>query len=91
MTNKLTREEAKAALTEHVNNLIALELTSKLSAQIDQLFSSGALPLDEWDGADLKIPRCVTAALLDEAADRVIFHSECKQYQREIKNLRTFL
>lgn len=87
----LTREEAKAAMVEHVKEFIEMELTNKLSSQLEKLMDSGALPLDGWDGVDLKMPRCVTAALLEEAADRVINLSERKKHQREIKNLRAFL
>lgn len=89
--SNLTREEAKAAMAEHVKEFIEMELTSKLSDQLDKLMDSGALPLDNWDGVNLKMPRCVTAALLQEAADRVINYSERKKYQREIKNLKAFL
>lgn len=89
--SSLTREEAKAAMVEHVKEFIEMELTNKLSSQLDKLMDSGALPLDGWNGVDLKMPRCVTAALLEEAADRVVNHSERKKHQREIKNLRAFL
>ena len=89
--SKLSHEEAKTALIEHVKEFIEMELTNKLSGQLDKLIGSGSLPLDNWDGVNLKMPRCVTAALLDEAADRVIFHSERKKHQREINNLKSFL
>lgn len=89
--SNLTREEAKAAMAEHVKEFIEMELTNKLSSQLDKLMDSGALTLDGWNGVDLKMPRCVTAALLEEAADRVVNNSERKKHQREIKNLRAFL
>lgn len=90
MTN-LTREEAKAALTQHVKDFIETELTKKIDAEIDTLFSSGALPLDEWDGCNLILPRCVTTALLELAADRVIWISNRKKHQNKINNIKKFL
>lgn len=45
-----------------------MELTHKLNVQLASLVHSSVLDLDNWDGANLVLPRTVTTALL-EAAD----------------------
>jgi hypothetical protein len=84
-------EAAIARLRTHIEEFIALELTSKLDAQLASLVRFGVLDLDNWDGANLVLPRTVTTALLEVAAERVIWHSHRRRYQRDIKRLKQWL
>ena len=84
-------EAAIARLRAHIEEFIALELTGKLDAQLASLARSGVLDLDNWDGANLVLPRTVTTALLETAAERVIWHSHRRRYQRDIKRLKQSL
>ncbi|MGL5214282.1 MAG: hypothetical protein ACRC8R_04020 [Aeromonas hydrophila] len=84
-------EAALASLRAHIEEFIALELTQKLDAQLASLVRSGVLDLDNWDGADLVLPRTVTTALLEAAAERVIWHSQRRRYQRNINRLKQSL
>ncbi|MFB2860930.1 hypothetical protein ACE1BV_00270 [Aeromonas hydrophila] len=68
-----------------------MELTSKLDAQLTSLVRFGVLDLDNWDGANLVLPRTVTTALLEVAAERVIWHSHRHRYQRDINRLKQSL
>ena len=52
---------------------------------------SGVLDLENWDGANLVLPRTVTTALLEAAAERVIWHSHQSRYQRDINRLKQSL
>ncbi|WP_429013896.1 hypothetical protein [Aeromonas hydrophila] len=49
------------------------------------------LDIDNWDGANLVRPRTVTTALLEAAAERVIWHSHRRRYQRDINHLKQWL
>ncbi|MNZ09927.1 hypothetical protein D3C78_267570 [compost metagenome] len=62
-------------LRAHIEEFIALELTHKLDVQLASLVHSSVLDLDDWDGANLVLPRTLTTALLATAAERVIGHS----------------
>ena len=84
-------EAAIARLRAHIEEFIALELTSKLDAQLASLVRFGGLDLDNWDGANLVLPRTVTTALLEAAAERVIWHSHRRRYQRDINRLKQLL
>lgn len=84
-------EAAIARLRAHIEEFIALELTGKLDAQLASLALSGVLDLDNWDGANLVLPRTVTTALLETAAERVIWHSHRRRYQRDINRLKQSL
>ncbi len=84
-------EAAIARLRAHIEEFIALELTGKLNAQLASLARSGVLDLDSWDGANLVLPRTVTTALLEAAAERVIWHSHRRRYQRDINRLKQSL
>lgn len=75
----------------HIEEFIALELTHKLDAQLASLVRSGVLGLDNWDEANLVLPRTVTTALLEAAAERVIWHSHRRRYQRDINRLKQSL
>ncbi|MCE9936705.1 hypothetical protein [Aeromonas salmonicida] len=81
-------EAAIARLRAHIEEFIALELTHKLNVQLASLVHSGVLALDNWDGANLVLPRTLTTALLEAAAERVIWHSHRRRYQRDINRLR---
>ncbi|MFQ2195992.1 hypothetical protein [Aeromonas jandaei] len=52
---------------------------------------SGVLALDNWDGTNLVLPRIVTTALQEAAAERVIWHSHQRCYQRDIHRLKPSL
>ncbi|WP_279450876.1 hypothetical protein [Aeromonas hydrophila] len=52
---------------------------------------SGVLDLDNWDGTNLVLPRTVTTALLEAAAERVIWHNQRQRYQRDINRLKQWL
>ena len=78
-------------LQAHIEEFIALELTHKLDAQLASLVRSGVLGLDNWDEANLVLPRTVTTALLEAAAERVIWHSHRRRYQRDINRLKQSL
>jgi hypothetical protein len=82
---------AIARLRTHIEEFIALELTHKLDTQLASLVRSGVLTLDNWDGANLVLPRTVTTALLEAAAERVIWHSHRSRYQRAINRLKQLL
>ncbi|MDR7021034.1 hypothetical protein [Aeromonas salmonicida] len=82
---------AIAKLRAHIEEFIALELTDKLDTQLAGLARSGVLELDNWDGANLVLPRTVTTALLEAAAERVIWHSHRRRYQRDINRLKQWL
>ncbi|MGY3894922.1 hypothetical protein [Aeromonas enterica] len=84
-------ESATARLRAHIEEFIALELTHKLDVQLASLVRSGALNLDNWDGANLVLPRTVTTALLEAAAERVIWHSYRRRYERDINRLKQLL
>ncbi|WP_368204703.1 hypothetical protein [Aeromonas sp. s5] len=84
-------DSAIASLRAHIEEFIALELTGKLDAQLASLASSGVLDLDNWDGANLVLPRTVTTALLEATAERVIWHSHRRRYQRGINRLKQSL
>lgn len=84
-------EAAIARLRVHIEEFIALELTHKLDTQLASLARSGVLDLDNWDGANLVLPRTVTTALLETAAEQVIWHSHRRRYQRDIKRLKQSL
>lgn len=84
-------ESAIASLRAHIEEFIALELTHKIDAQLASLARSGVLDLDNWDGANLVLPRTVTTALLETTAERVIWHSHRRRYQRDIKRLKQSL
>ena len=84
-------ETAIASLRAHIEEFIALELTGKLDAQLASLARSGVLELDNWDGANLVLPRTVTTALLEAAAEQVIWHSHRRRYQRDINRLKQSL
>ncbi|KAE9626398.1 hypothetical protein GO627_05245 [Aeromonas veronii] len=84
-------EAAIARLRAHIEEFIALELAQKLDAQLASLARSGVLNLDKWDGANLVLPRTVTTALLEAAAERVIWHSYRRRYQRDINRLKQAL
>ena len=90
-TSSMAPEAAIARLRAHIEEFIALELTSKLDAQLASLVRFGGLDLDNWDGANLVLPRTVTTALLEVAAERVIWHSHRRRYQRDIKRLKQWL
>ncbi|MGY3854313.1 hypothetical protein ACW5W8_16025 [Aeromonas aquatilis] len=87
----MSPEAAIARLRAHIEEFIALELTSKLDAQLASLVRFGVLDLDNWDGANLVLPRTVTTALLEVAAERVIWHSHRHRYQRDIYRLKQSL
>ncbi|MGE6124895.1 hypothetical protein ACLH0G_09275 [Aeromonas rivipollensis] len=84
-------ESAIASLRAHIEEFIALELTHKIDAQLASLVRSGVLDLENWDGANLVLPRTVTTALLESAAERVIWHSHRRRYQRDINCLKQWL
>ncbi|MEH8202698.1 hypothetical protein Q7I36_14815 [Aeromonas veronii] len=84
-------EAAVAKLRAHIEEFIALELTQKLDTQLTSLVHSGVLTLDNWDGANLALPRTVTTALLEAAAERVIWHSHRRRYRRDINRLKQAL
>ncbi|HIC8861697.1 TPA: hypothetical protein ACW7Y0_002697 [Aeromonas hydrophila] len=84
-------EAAIASLRTHIEEFIALELTHKLDAQLATLARSGVLDFDNWDGANLVLPRTVSTALLEAAAERVIWHSHRRRYQRDINRLKQWL
>ncbi|MEV3831770.1 hypothetical protein RI534_21345 [Aeromonas allosaccharophila] len=84
-------EAAIASLRAHIEEFIALELTQRLDVQLANLVHSGVLDLDSWDGANLVLPRTVTTALLEAAAERVIWHSHRRPYQRDINHLKQSL
>ncbi|HEH9439306.1 TPA: hypothetical protein SIA39_001275 [Aeromonas sobria] len=65
-------ESAIASLRAHIEEFISLELTHKFNTQLAGLVRSGVLDQDNWDGANLVLPRTVTTALLEAAAERVI-------------------
>ncbi|HGE8267730.1 TPA: hypothetical protein ACGD2I_002216 [Aeromonas hydrophila] len=87
----MASESAIANLRAHVEEFIELELTHKLDAQLAGLVRSGVLALDNWDGANLVLPRTVTTALLEAAAERVIWRSHRRRYQRAINRLKQWL
>ncbi|EKP0279245.1 hypothetical protein JGK46_003137 [Aeromonas bestiarum] len=87
----MAQESAIASLRAHIEEFIALELTDKLDAQLASLARSRVLDLDNWDGANLVLPRTVTTALLEAAAERVIWHSHRRRYQRAINRLKQSL
>ncbi len=89
--SSMETETAIANLRAHIEEFIALELTCKLDAQLASLVRSGVLNLENWDGANLVLPRTVTTALLEAAAERVIWHSHRRRYQRDIKRLKQSL
>lgn len=84
-------EAAIASLRAHIEEFIALELIHKLDAQLASMVRSGLLELDNWDGANLALPRTLTTALLEAAAERVIWHSHRRRYQRDINRLKQSL
>ncbi|MGR1200668.1 hypothetical protein [Aeromonas hydrophila] len=84
-------EAAIASLRAHIEEFIALELTHKIDTQLASLARSGVLDLDHWDGANLVLPRTVTTALLEAAAERVIWHSHRRRYQRDIHRFKQWL
>ncbi|WP_429082993.1 hypothetical protein [Aeromonas bivalvium] len=84
-------EAAIASLRAHIEEFIALELTQRLDVQLANLVRSGVLDLDNWDGANLVLPRTVTTALLEAAAELVIWHSHRRRYQRDINRLKQSL
>ncbi|MFQ2363078.1 hypothetical protein [Aeromonas dhakensis] len=84
-------EAAIAKLRAHIEEFIALELTHKLEAQLTNLERSGVLELESWDGVNLVLPRTVTTSLLEAAAERVIWHSHRRRYQRNINRLKRSL
>lgn len=84
-------EAAVAKLRAHIEEFITLELIHKLDAQLAGLVRSGVLDLDSWDRANLVLPRTVTTALLEAAAERVIWHSHRRRYQRDINRLKQSL
>lgn len=84
-------EDAIARLRSHIEEFIALELTGKFYAQLASLARNGVLELDKWDGANLVLPRTVTTALLEAAAERVIWCSHRRRYQRDINRLKQSL
>ncbi|WP_421226110.1 hypothetical protein [Aeromonas enteropelogenes] len=84
-------ESAIAKLRAHIEEFIALELTDKLDTQLASLVRSGVLNLNNWDGANLVLPRTVTTALLEAAAERVIWHSHRRRYQRDINRFKQWL
>ncbi len=84
-------ESAIASLRAHIEEFIALDLTQKLNAQLAGLLRSGVLNLDNWDGTNLVLPRTVTTTLLEAAAERVIWHSHRRRYQRAINRLKQSL
>lgn len=89
--SQMETEAAIASIQAHIEEFIALELTHKLDAQLACLVRSGVLDLDNWDGANLVLPRTVTTALLEAAAERVIWHSHRRRYQRDINRLKQSL
>lgn len=90
-TPAMEPDVAIARLRAHIEEFIALELAQKLDAQLASLARSGVLNLDKWDGANLVLPRTVTTALLEAAAERVIWHSYRRRYQRDINRLKQAL
>ncbi|HDO1358290.1 TPA: hypothetical protein P2Q89_003808 [Aeromonas veronii] len=87
----MTPEAAIARLRAHIEEFITLELTGKFDAQLACLVRSGVLGLNNWDGTNLVLPRTVATALLEAAAERVIWHSHHRRYQRDIKRLKQWL
>jgi hypothetical protein len=87
----MEKEAAIASLRAYIEEFIALELTHKLDAQLASLVRSGVLGLDSWDEANLVLPRTVTTALLEAAAERVIWHSHRRRFQRDINRLKQWL
>ncbi|MNF23074.1 hypothetical protein D3C85_176030 [compost metagenome] len=75
-------EAAIARFRAQSKEFIALELAHKLDTQLASLVRSGVLTLDNWDGANLVLPRTVTTALLEAAAERVMWHSHRRSYQQ---------
>lgn len=87
----MSPEAAIAGLRVHIEEFIALELIHKLDAQLAGMVRSGVLDLDGWDGANLVLPRTVTTALLEATAERVIWLSHRRRYQRDINRLKQSL
>ncbi|MGL6631990.1 hypothetical protein ACSZOF_00140 [Aeromonas veronii] len=87
----MEKEAAITRLRAHIEEFIALELTDKLDTQLASLVRSGVLELENWDGANLVLPRTVTTALLEAATERVIWHSHRRRYQRDINRLKQWL
>ncbi|WP_324044563.1 hypothetical protein [Aeromonas caviae] len=85
---QMVPESDIASLLAHIEEFIALELTQKLDTQLAGLLRSDVLNLDNWDGANLVLPRTVTTALLEAAVERVIWHSHRRRYQRNINRLK---
>ncbi len=75
----------------HIEEFIALELTHKLDEQLACLVRSGVLELENWDGANLVLPRTLTMTLPEAAAERMIWHSHRRRYQRDINHLKQSL
>ena len=90
-TSPMDKEAAITRLRSHIEEFIELELTDKLDEQLASLVRSGVLDLDNWDGTNLVLPRTVTAALLEAAAERVIWDSHRRRYQRDINRLKQAL
>ncbi|WP_339355294.1 hypothetical protein [Aeromonas popoffii] len=90
-TTGMEAEAALASLRAHIEEFIALELTQRLDVRLANLVHSGVLELDNWDGANLVLPRTVTTALLEAAAERVIWHSHRRRYERDINRLKQSL
>ncbi|MEE9706661.1 hypothetical protein [Aeromonas veronii] len=90
-TSPMDKEAAITRLRIHIEEFIELELTDKLDEQLASLVRSGVLDLDNWDGTNLVLPRTVTAALLEAAAERVIWDSHRRRYQRDINRLKQAL
>ncbi|MDX7704906.1 hypothetical protein [Aeromonas caviae] len=78
-------------LRAHIEEFIALELTQKIDTQLAGLVHSSVPDLDNWDGANLILPRTVTTALLETVAERAIWHSYRRCYQRDINRLKPSL
>ena len=84
----MEKEAAITSLLAHIEEFIALELAHKFDTQLASLARSGVLDLDNWDGANLVLPRTVTTALLEAAAEQVIWHSHRRRFQRDIKRFK---
>ncbi|WP_227094722.1 hypothetical protein [Aeromonas veronii] len=56
----MEKEAAITSLLAHIEEFIALELAHKFDTQLASLARSGVLDLDNWDGANLVLPRTVT-------------------------------
>lgn len=87
----MEHNEAIECMRQHIREFVELEVNARVDEYLHKMDRNGQLSFKDWDGVHLSLPRAVTTAILEEAAERVIWSSERPKHLRQVNALRRFL